>query len=359
MRKFKIFALTLSFALLLGSLTACGNSGQSSYSAAPAGTAPSDPQSTGDQAPAAGQVVPFPDKKTTISMGSATSGGTFYIYCGGVATVVGQNAKNIEIAIEATQGSGANLELLRNGSVDICISEASMGYDIMSGQGDYEGAEPFSGLRAIAACYANKWMAVTLDKNITDTTQLDGKNIAVSTYMSGSHLGSMKVYDALGMKNVSYTTMAYADGFTEMFEGRLDACSMLTGHPSSPIIELETKTDVNYVKLTEDQINNVLTAVPAYSRDVIEAGTYKGLSEDYDTISNWVVLYVRQDMDDNLVYHIVKAIMENNETMVNTHAVAAASIPANAVKQVMPLHKGAIKYYEETGIKIPDNLKID
>ncbi|MEL7622813.1 MAG: TAXI family TRAP transporter solute-binding subunit [Clostridiales bacterium] len=353
MKRCKNFVLLLVFVLLLGSLAACGNEGQSSNAAAPATQSPSD------QPPAGGGEVPFPDKKVTISMGSATSGGTFYIYCGGVATVVGQNTKNIEIAIEATQGSGANLELLRNGSVDICISEASMGYDIMTSQGDYAGAAPFEGLRAVAACYANKWMAVTLDKSITDTTQLDGKNIAVSTYMSGSHLGSMKVYDALGMKDVSYTTMAYADGFTEMFESRLDACSMLTGHPSSPIIELETKTDVNYVKLTEDQINTVLTAVPAYSRDMIEAGTYKGLTEDYDTVSNWVVLYVRDDMDDNLVYHIVKAIMENNETMVNTHAVAAASIPENAVKQVMPLHRGAIKYYEEAGIKIPDNLKID
>ncbi len=359
MKKRKLFALALVFALLLGSLTACGSTGQSSNSTAPTNPAPPSTQPSGDQPPAAGGEVPFPDKKVTIAMGSATSGGTFYIYCGGVATVVGQNTKNIEIAIEATQGSGANLELLRNGSVDICISEASMGYDIMTSQGDYVGTEPFKGLRAISACYANKWMAVTLDDKITDTTQLDGKKIGVSTYMSGAHLGSIKIYEALGMKNVSYTNTPYADGFTEMFEKRLDACSMLTGHPSSPIIELETKADINYVKLTEDQINTVLTAVPAYSRDVIEAGTYKGLTEDYDTVSNWVVLYVREDMDDNLVYHIVKAIMENNETMVNTHAVAAASIPENVVKQVMPLHKGAIKYYEEIGITIPDNLKID
>lgn len=132
---------------------------------------------------------------------------------------------------------------------------------------------------------------------------------------------------------------------------------MLTGHPSSPVLELETKADINFLRLTEDQIKLILENVPYYSRDVIEAGTYKALTEDYDTVSSWVVLFVRDDMDENLVYHITKAIMDNNETMVATHATAKSTIPENVVKQPMVLHPGAIKYYEEVGVEIPANLK--
>lgn len=293
----------------------------------------------------------------SLSIATGTSGGTFYVYGGGVASVVSTAIPNVEVTVEATQGASANIELLRNNSADIIICEAGMVYDAMNGTGDFEGMEKFEGVRAIAACYANKWTALTLDQSLTDTTELDGKNIGVSTYLSGADLGSRKIYGLLGMDNVTYTNTAYADGFTELYEGRLDACSMLTGHPSSPVLELETKADINFLRLTPEQIDLILENVPYYSRDVIPAGTYKAMTEDYDTVSSWVVLFVREDMDEDLVYQITKAIMENNETMVATHATAKSTIPENIVNQPMILHKGAVKYYEEVGVTIPDNLK--
>ena len=301
--------------------------------------------------------VPFPSKPVSISIGTGTSGGTLFIFGSGVASVLSASVPNVDLTVEATQGAGANIELLRNGSIDMMLSNADMCYEAMYGIGDFEGMEPFEGLRAIVACYSQKWTCVTLDQNITDTVQLDGTRICVNSYMSGADLGSRKVYGILGMDNVDYYNTNYADGINDLYEGRVKADSMLTGHPSSPLLELETKTDINFVGLTDEQIDLILENVPYWSRDVIEAGTYKSITEDMDTVSVWVIICVRDDMDDDLVYHIVKAIMENNDTMVATHATAKSTIPENIVNQPIVLHPGAIKYYEEVGIEIPDKLK--
>ncbi len=299
--------------------------------------------------------VPFPDSKVVLSMGTGNAGGGLYIYCGGVASVVNANTQNIEVLFEATQGSGANVELLRNGEVDIMICTADIAVEAMQGIGDYKDQEPFSNLRAIIPCYSNKWFLVTVNDKYKQIADLGGKRIGVGPYLSGAHLGAQKIYDLLGI-DTEFVFTSYSDGIIEVSEGRMDGFNTLTAHPSSPVIELQTTKTINFVRFSKAEIDKILEAMPYYSRDKIPAGTYNDMTEDYETVSTWVDLFTTADLDENLVYHITKAIMENNETMVATTVNAVESIPDNVSNQPMVLHKGAIKYYREIGLDIPDSL---
>jgi uncharacterized protein len=50
--------------------------------------------------------------------------------------------------------------------------------------------------------------------------------------------------------------------------------------------------------------------------------------------------------------------MENNDRMMQIHAAARETLPENADKNsFLPYHPGAVRWFEENGIEIPDDLK--
>jgi TRAP-type uncharacterized transport system substrate-binding protein len=65
----------------------------------------------------------------------------------------------------------------------------------------------------------------------------------------------------------------------------------------------------------------------------------------------------RADLPDDLVYRLAKAVFENQHRLVKVTSLAGDTVPQNAVKNsFMPFHPGAVRYYREVGIKIPDAL---
>jgi TRAP-type uncharacterized transport system substrate-binding protein len=63
------------------------------------------------------------------------------------------------------------------------------------------------------------------------------------------------------------------------------------------------------------------------------------------------------DLPDELVHQLVKAIFENQPRLLKTTSAANETLPQNADKNTfLPFHPGAVRYYREVGIKIPDAL---
>jgi TRAP-type uncharacterized transport system substrate-binding protein len=57
------------------------------------------------------------------------------------------------------------------------------------------------------------------------------------------------------------------------------------------------------------------------------------------------------------VYQLVKAVFENEPRLVKATPAASETLPQNADKNTfMPFHPGAVRYYREIGIRIPDEL---
>ena len=65
----------------------------------------------------------------------------------------------------------------------------------------------------------------------------------------------------------------------------------------------------------------------------------------------------REDLPDELVYQLIKAVFENQPRLLKAHLAAKETIPQNVDKNTfMPFHPGAVRYYREIGVKIPDAL---
>ena len=87
------------------------------------------------------------------------------------------------------------------------------------------------------------------------------------------------------------------------------------------------------------------------------AGTYASLNNDYHTVGLYNFAIGRADLPDDLVYQLVKTVFENQASLIKAHSSARETIPQNIDKDTfLPFHPGAIRYYREIGIKIPDAL---
>ncbi len=67
---------------------------------------------------------------------------------------------------------------------------------------------------------------------------------------------------------------------------------------------------------------------------------------------------MRNDVPEEVVYLVTKTIYENLPFLNNIHKATKAMSLKDAIKGLpVPLHPGALKYYEEMGLNIPANLK--
>jgi TRAP transporter TAXI family solute receptor len=72
------------------------------------------------------------------------------------------------------------------------------------------------------------------------------------------------------------------------------------------------------------------------------------------------LLVVNEDTPEEVVYMLTKTIYENLPFLNSVHQATKVMSLQKAIDGLpMPLHKGALKYYKEQGLTIPDRLILD
>jgi hypothetical protein len=117
-------------------------------------------------------------------------------------------------------------------------------------------------------------------------------------------------------------------------------------------------TDIVLVPLDEDMINKITKTHGFYSKVVIPKGTYKGMTADVATITTMAQWVVDEQVPQELVYNLTKALWEKGkdgqsgaDVMAKVHAKGKDVQLKTALSgMAIPLHPGAAKYYKEKGL---------
>jgi TRAP transporter TAXI family solute receptor len=145
--------------------------------------------------------------------------------------------------------------------------------------------------------------------------------------------------------------LAYGDwaALTSQFEQRqLDALAVTAGVPFPAFLDLERKTRLRYLPLASRQIRDLRLAIPELSVSSIPAGAYASLPTNLPTVGLYNFAVARSDLPEDLAYAIVNAVFSNHNEMVRAHPAAAATIPANFVRNgFLPFHAGAARWYRD------------
>ncbi len=177
---------------------------------------------------------------------------------------------------------------------------------------------------------------------------------------SGTEVNAQTLLDANGISFDDFTAerLNFNETADALANGDIDAGFWSVGAPTSSILNLATTNDIRMVSLTDEQVTAAAEADPTFTPLSLPGGTYEGVGDDVATIGVPNVLVVSSEMDEETVYQITKAMFENISELQAVHPAAnETTIEFTMSATPVPLHPGAIRYYEEAGADIPDDLR--
>lgn len=297
------------------------------------------------------------DWPNSMTVGTASQGGTYYIYGSGWANLANQKL-GTRIGAEITGGPVQNVSMVQLGEHDFGMVTMGPALDAMEGNSPLLPNDPHSDVRAMFPMYQTALHIVTLENSgIESVADLDGRRVGVGPAGGTNDEYHPKLFEALGY-NVETLQGGASDQAGQLQDNLIDAFAFGAGLPIASFSQLEAQADVNIFSYSEEDIEQILEEFPALSTAVIPGGTYRSVDEDIPTVSLWNFAITHKDMPESLVYEIVDAVMSNHEQMLQVHGAAAETLPENiSYNNSIPFHPGAVRWFEEHGYEIPDELK--
>ena len=292
----------------------------------------------------------------SIAIGTASPGGTYYVYGQALADIL-VGALGIEVTAEATQGSTRNIILLETGQATLGMITMGLGWEAWNGTGEWTKGRRYRAMRAILPMYDSPFTtAVPKRLGVKSLSGLAGKRIGAGPRAGTSGTYFPKIFEALGVP-VTFIYGSLEEMASQVVGGQLDGVALATGVPVPALLEVEAKEPLEFIPFSPEQLGTVMRLMPELSSSTLPRAAYPSLTEDYPTVGLFNFVIAHKDLPEDLVYRAVKAAYDNHERLVRAHAAGRETIPANVGRDTfLPLHPGAVRYYREIGVALPAEL---
>jgi uncharacterized protein len=292
-----------------------------------------------------------------LTIGTASQGGVYFVYGNGLAGFLGEEL-GLNASGEVTGGPVQNVTLTQMGDHDIGLVTMGPAYEAWTGVSELAPGLEHKDIRALFPMYETPFQGIALrSSGIASVSDLAGKRVNVGP--AGGTPGTYwpRFMTTLGL-DVNVSNAGAADAASQLKDGLIDAFVFAAGLPIGAFSQLAAEADVVVFGFSDAEMDVIRAAHPEVSPFTIPANTYTVQPEDQNSVAMWNFAIARADMPESLAYEITKLVMENNDRMLQIHAAAAATLPENVVNNgFLPFHPGAVRYFEEIGITIPDELK--
>lgn len=293
---------------------------------------------------------------SSMTVGTASQGGTYFIYGTGLAAMITRNL-GINASAEVTGGPVQNATLVETGDHLLGLVTMGPAYEAWTGNSELAPGVEHANLRALFPMYQTPFEAVALTSTgIDDVAQMDGKRVSVGPAGGTAATYWPRFFEVLGV-NATISYAGASDSTGQVKDGLIDAFAFAAGVPISAFSQIAAENPVNIFGFTGEQRDQILEAMPEVAAFDIPEGMYDGIPA-HGTVAMWNFAVTSADMPESLAYEITKMVMENNEAMMQIHAAAVETLPENVGNNTfLPYHPGAVRYFDEAGIEIPEDLR--
>ena len=290
---------------------------------------------------------------TFVNVLTGRTNGAYYPLGVAFAGVIADTMPNVKASVQATKGSFDNLALLQAERGEIAFTLADALSDAWKGNEEAGFRQPLKKLRRVAALYPNYIHIVArADSGIRTLADLKGKRVSVGAPKSGIELNARAVLHAAGIDYRDFAKVEYLPfgESVELMKGKhIDATLQSAGLGASSLRDLASSLPVVFVPVPEEVAKRMTGG--GYTSGVIPADTYNGQTADVSAVVVQNLLVTHEDVSDDVVYGITKALWTHLDRLVAANGAAKAIDIHKALQGApVPLHPGAEKYYKEAGI---------
>ncbi len=287
-----------------------------------------------------------------LSIGTASTGGAFYPMGIAMADLLTHEV-GISTSAIVTGGAVENNSLIEKENVDLAITMGFMAYNASKGIAPY--TKPMSNVSTLFSGLSKGvfHIVVNADSDIYSINDLKGKKVALGPAGGGAIAVASDIFSYYNMteKDFKPVYISYAQAADALTDGNVDAIVVQSAAPASAITNITaSRKPIRLLSIEESVLTRILAKAPYFSKQVIPKSMYN-TSTDIVTVYTPLVVVVRKDLGEDLVYRITKQIFENIDTIKESHP-AAKGLTIESATEAVPtqLHPGAAKYFREKGL---------
>jgi TRAP transporter TAXI family solute receptor len=273
-----------------------------------------------------------------------------------MAKVLVEKAK-MHAVVQAQASTG--FEETVSGQADFNASNSFDATFFATGTGEYEGRGARNNLRAVGSLIPYRVaMHVRADSDIKSIADLKGKRVS-SGFRSQKTIG--RIIEAyLGTAGLSYKdveqvpTPNIVREAEDFMAGKVDVMFFALG--SAAIKQANASVGGLRVLQVDDSpavVKRLQQALPgAYILTVNPAPSIEGITRPTKLVAFDMVLVVRAELGDDVVYKVTKALYESKADLAATFPPFNLFNPRSMAKpiQSVPFHAGAARFYKEVGL---------
>ncbi|MGR3660714.1 MAG: TAXI family TRAP transporter solute-binding subunit [Paracoccaceae bacterium] len=311
-----------------------------------------------------------------LKMATIAPGTSAYLAMSTMATLVNQNLDSVNIQVDATGAATKHMIEVAQGKLDMSMTSPTV-YNFMK-----NGAIMYSKLENAAKLAENlqlvywfplgQYHIVTYaDSDIKTPADLKGKRIFLGPPGGGAWAAAKTWVNIISgfepdtdYDNVKASWSSALQGFQDR---QFDVYVISGIAPFPQLEQLSLTSDIRLIGLSKDEFEanqaaqDFVYTVQGEELGIIPAGIYgKGVvnTEDVYTLGAVVGVTARKDLDADMIYDITKTYWEASKSAMKTHPWLKDITLEYAVQDGgMSLHPGALRYYEEIGLDIPDGSR--
>lgn len=304
------------------------------------------------------------------TVATASIGGTYYPIGTAIATLVKLRLKalhDISMTAITTAGSIENVGMLARDETAFAILQGYVGREAWDGNLATSEGDPRATLRSVAGLWPNVEQFVVLVEaaptgSIEDLITLKGRRVAFGGERSGTLASNSALLAAFGLdvsRDFELVHMGYGPAIDALQNGEVAAIGIPAGVPTKSLARLKATLGERAVILefSAAQAERADGGRMIWRPYQIPEGTYSGQPRPVNTIAQPNFLAVRADVPDEDVYRIVEAIFSDLPFLRSLHSAVEYMSLDNAVAGLpMPLHPGALRFFRQSGVEIPQRL---
>jgi len=299
-----------------------------------------------------------------LAISTGSTGGTFYP----AGTIIANTFNNYlgdsgyKWSAQASGGSLENLEMLRLKEVQMAIAGSAPSNWAYTGSQNFEG-KAIKNIRYITALWPEMTQIIYREGiGIEGWKDLEGKKVAVGP-AGGSYFYSRIILESvagLTFDDITPEYMGYGDSVQALQDRLIDAAYLAAGVPTSAVSQAYAgRVKIDMLEFSDEEVARLHEAAPFYVRGVIEKGTYPGQDRDLKVAANPSALLAEMDVSEDIVYKMLDAMyIKGLDDMKKQHHALTFLSLEGAIKGLSgaPLHPGAVKFYRDHGIDVPENM---
>jgi TRAP transporter TAXI family solute receptor len=285
-----------------------------------------------------------------VRLMTGPQGGSWYPLGGAIANI----ADKAGLKLQVLPGAGiANVKAIQGGKADLGFANSISTVDGVAGRAPF--TEKATNVCNVATLYPQFFQIVAnADAGIKSLADLKGKSLAVQPKGNTAEFISQQALQVYGMKyedmaRVSY--VSYTDAVSLMKDNNAQAFTLGTTVPASAIMDLASARDIQLIGFPDDKFQAMKALNPGYTKLVIPAGSYPKQAADVPTIGYATHVIARCDLDPDVVYKVLKGMVDNKADLAAIAKAMAATTPKMMAEDIgVPMHQGATKFYKEAGV---------